>query len=198
MATLSVLAMYEHSPWIFESFSLPSSIDRNTLLDLIFSETAELEVLYPQPDIFARILGSWSKSRLESWGRIEKALTAEYSPIENYDRTETHIDSYSRNLSESGTSKSTASGTEQNKRAAFNSVEQVDSDSSEDASETNIQNNTKLGGNDSRNIDIRAHGNIGVTTNQQMINEEIKMRSTYNLYEIICNNFMDKFCLGVY
>ena len=198
MAKLSIMAMYEYSPWIFETFSLPSSIDKNTLLDLIFSETAELEVLYPNPDIFGRILGSWSKSKLESWERIEKALTAQYSPIDNYNREETHIDSYKRNLSESGTSKSTASGTEQNKRAAFNSAEQVNSDSSEDASESNIQNNTTLGGSDSRNINIKAHGNIGVTTTQQMITEEMKMRSKYNLYEIICNEFMDKFVLGVY
>ena len=198
MATLSIMAMYEYSPWIFESFRLPSSIDRNILLDLIFSETAELEVLYPNPDIFERILGSWSKSRLETWNRIEKALTAEYSPIDNYTREETHIDSYTRNLSESGTSKSTSSGTEQNKRAAFNSAEQVNSDSSEDSSESNIQNSTKLGGNDSRNINIKAHGNIGVTTTQKLITEEVKMRNKYNIYEIICNDFTDKFCLGVY
>ena len=198
MAKLSIMAMYEYSPWIFDSFNLPASVEQKTLLDLIFSETAELEVLYPQPDIFNRILGSWSKSKLESWNRIEKALSAEYSPIDNYNREETHIDSYNRNLSETGTSKSNSSGTELNKRAAFNSAEQVESDSSEDISESNIQNSTKLGGSDSRNINIKAHGNIGITTTQKMITEEIKMRVKYNLYEIICNDFIDKFCLGVY
>lgn len=42
------------------------------------------------------------------------------------------------------------------------------------------------------------HGNIGVTTNQQMIEAEINLRVNYQLTYIIINQFKQKFCLLVY
>lgn len=42
------------------------------------------------------------------------------------------------------------------------------------------------------------HGNIGVTTNQQMIEAEITLRVNYQLTYIIINQFKQKFCLLVY
>lgn len=44
---------------------------------------------------------------------------------------------------------------------------------------------------------LHVHGNIGVTTNQQMVQAELDLRR-YNIYEDICNRFVDKFLLGVY
>ena len=41
-------------------------------------------------------------------------------------------------------------------------------------------------------------GNIGVTTSQQMIEAEMKLREQYNIYEIIAAEFKAKFCLMVY
>lgn len=42
------------------------------------------------------------------------------------------------------------------------------------------------------------HGNIGVTTSQQMIEAEIALRVNYQLTYIIINQFKQKFCLLVY
>lgn len=44
----------------------------------------------------------------------------------------------------------------------------------------------------------RLHGNIGVTTSQQMLESEIELRNKYNIYDIIINDFIDEFCLRVY
>lgn len=197
-ATLSVLGLYNWDSSIFDGFSLPDTIDAETLRNLIFSETAELEVLYSDPSIFNLILRSWSKSRVEDWKRTESALNAEYSPIENYDRTETHSDVYTRNLAESGTANSSETHTENGKKAAFNDSSLVDTDSTSGNSGTNDSNSSEYTGGDNRNINIRAHGNIGVTTNQQMIEAEISMRHNHNLYNIIIDDFINKFCLGVY
>lgn len=43
----------------------------------------------------------------------------------------------------------------------------------------------------------RIHGNIGVMTNQMMVSAELELRR-YNIYEDICNRFVDKFLIGVY
>lgn len=41
------------------------------------------------------------------------------------------------------------------------------------------------------------HGNIGVTTTQQMIEQELAMRSR-SVYDIIADEFEDKFCITLY
>lgn len=197
-ATLSVLGLYNWDSSIFDGFSLPDTVDAETLKTLIISETAELEVLYSEPTIFNMILRSWSKSRLEDWKRVESALNAEYSPIENYNRTETHSDVYTRNLSEKGNNIFSETHAENGKKAAFNSDTLVNTDGTSGNSDTNNSNTNEYTGGDSREINIRAHGNIGVTTNQKMIVAEIAMRHNHNLYNIILNDFITKFCLGVY
>nr|DAH20314.1 MAG TPA: hypothetical protein [Caudoviricetes sp.] len=197
-ATLSVLGLYNWDSSIFDGFSLPDTVDAETLRNLIFSETAELEVLYSDPSIFNLILRSWSKSRVEDWKRVESALNAEYSPIENYNRTETHSDVYTRNLTEKGSVNSNETHSENGKKAAFNDTALVDTDSTSGNSNTTDNNSNEYTGGDNRNINIRAHGNIGVTTNQHMIEAEIAMRHNHNLYNIIIDDFINKFCLGVY
>lgn len=44
----------------------------------------------------------------------------------------------------------------------------------------------------------RVHGNIGVTTNQQMIESELEMRMRYDLYELIIQLFEREFISRIY
>jgi len=44
----------------------------------------------------------------------------------------------------------------------------------------------------------RIHGNIGVTTTQQMIYEEIRLRHSLNIYSMISDCFCDEFLIQVY
>lgn len=43
----------------------------------------------------------------------------------------------------------------------------------------------------------RAHGNIGVTTTQKMIEEERRV-SGFNIYDYIADSFKKRFCILVY
>lgn len=43
----------------------------------------------------------------------------------------------------------------------------------------------------------RTHGNIGVTTSQQMIQSEREV-AMFNIYDIIAESFVENFCLMVY
>lgn len=45
--------------------------------------------------------------------------------------------------------------------------------------------------------DGRMHGNIGVTTNQQMINEELNLRK-FNIYNYIVDRFSERFIVEIY
>lgn len=57
---------------------------------------------------------------------------------------------------------------------------------------------TEYGHNEDTLEKIRAHGNIGVTTNQQMITAEMEMRALYNLYDVIIQMFEAEFMSRVY
>lgn len=232
-ATMSILGLYNYDPNIFELLHLPDSVQQQTIIDLIISEAAELEILYPNPDILRVIIGAWSKSRQNAWARIAEALDAEYNPIENTDRYEDHLedytrdlmesddytrdlqesDDYNRNLTDSGNSNT--SGSIQNSRTGYNSsdLQLTDSSGSEDHSDdsrsytggdnrnkgyTGSDNRNKgFTGGDTRHTVIHTHGNIGVTTNQRMVQAEVELRQT-DIYSIIVNEFIDKFCIGVY
>lgn len=232
-ATLSILGLYNYQPAIFDSLTIPTSVDRETLIDNIIMEAAELELLFPNADILGRLIGNWSKTRLAAWNRMIGALDAEYNPIENSDRYEDHLedytrdlnesdnytrdlkenDNYTRNLTDSGNSNS--SGSTQNSRTGYNSgdLQVTDSSSSEDHSDdtrsytgsddrnkgyTGGDNRNKgFTGGDTRHTVIHTHGNIGVTTNQWMVDAELKLRQ-YDIYKLITNEFIDTFCIGVY
>lgn len=232
-ATLSILGLYNYQPAIFDSLTIPTSVDRETLIDNIIMEAAELELLFPNADILGRLIGNWSKTRLAAWNRMIGALDAEYNPIENSDRYEDHLedytrdlkesdnytrdlkenDNYTRNLTDSGNSNS--SGSTQNSRTGYNSgdLQVTDSSSSEDHSDetrsytgSDERNKGYTGGDDrnkgytggdTRHTVIHTHGNIGVTTNQQMVKAELELRQ-YDIYKLITNEFIDTFCIGVY
>lgn len=46
--------------------------------------------------------------------------------------------------------------------------------------------------------ELHATGNIGVTTNQRMLESELMLRKKYNLYKIMANTFCDDLCLGIW
>ena len=44
----------------------------------------------------------------------------------------------------------------------------------------------------------RIHGNIGVTTSQQMLEQELQISEKINIYNYIVNEFKQRFCIAVY
>lgn len=61
--------------------------------------------------------------------------------------------------------------------------------------QTDINRNESL--KDEEKYGLHSHGNIGVTTNQEMINEELELRR-YDLYKQIALLFEDEFTITVY
>lgn len=62
---------------------------------------------------------------------------------------------------------------------------------------TSAENTTDETGNRNLLRKGRAHGNIGVTTSQQMIEAERDV-AQYNIIDVIINSFKNRFCLQVY
>lgn len=177
-AKLSIMGLYKWDETIFDGLLIPETLDRQTVIDNILLELAELEVIYPQPQLMALAIASWSAARLQGWERMALALAEEYNPLHNYDRHE--------EWDESGSADS--DGSSRNRVAGFDSSSMAPQSEGDSDSRTTTQ--SKRSG--------RAYGNIGVTTSAQMIEGEIKTRAAYNMVAIIVNEFKQRFCLLVY
>lgn len=201
IATLTGLnAAYRtvHDVDIFDGIELNPLIDRETLLGRIFIRCGEFSIGHTDPEfLHGEIINFFKvyKSTFDKWAEV---LAKDYEPLENYDRNEYWKDS-GNNEDHSGNKTDYKPGsTSTNKRAAYNSNTfenyEQNSTSGKDSTE-GISNSNGAFESEHRG---RVHGNIGVTTSQQMLESEMNLREKYNIYVIIANKFCDEICIQVY
>ena len=173
MATLSLLGLYSFRGDILDDFKLPDGIDRDDFIELLLFDTAELELLTPDPDIMKQLLGRWSNVRLNAWSKMLDTETVEYNPIHNYDRQEDWVDD------------GTGSSSTDLSVAGFNDADMADRERTGTGTTTQSRHTARIS------------GNIGVTTTQQMLESERESRKYSTVFEII-GEFKERFCLLVY
>ena len=180
-AQMSVWGLYQIDPTILDGLQLPEEIDRETLIDNLLLETESLEVLYPNPDFMKMAVEVWSKERVSVWEKLYETTILEYNPIENYDRMETGTNSASG--TSSGENESKTSST------AYDTNTFADRDKQVSGGSNEFEN--------TGSFTTRVHGNIGVTTSQQMIEAQREVVK-FCLTGYIIEEFTDRFCVGVY
>lgn len=185
-ATLTILGLYNYDTSIFENLTVPTGVDAATAINSICMDNADLEILYPEPDTMKFLIGLWSSRMLPVWERVYNAITAEYNPLENYNRTETW------SQTDTGQSSATNGSTTTNKTAGFNDSSLATSGQTEDSSHGS--GNSKLSSVRRSNV----AGNIGVTTSQQMLNQELDIAPRTDIYKYISESFKQRFCIMVY
>lgn len=225
MATMSLLGLYHHNPGLFGELTIPEGLEKDVLVDNLLAETAELEVIYPDPIFMQAMIGRWSLKELSQWERYYRAMSAEYNPIENYNRTERWVDktttkenAYTTLEGNSSTqfegetsADGTDSGTVEKKVSAYNETtytpaEQTTEDQDHDShqtSESTTKGKTSQDQTENRNRNDEAvregnaSGNIGGTTSQSMLMQELEVARN-NTYDFIIESFKCRFCLMVY
>ena len=194
---ISIMALYGWDNTLFDLLTIPQGLSKPDLINNICSQLAELELLYPNPEVMKALIGVWSNSCQYEWEKLYNAMTLEYNPIDNYDRTET------RTLTSQGSGNSadggsdTFSGNGTGKVSAFNSQTPVTRDQNTNSS-TNTYGKTNTESFSKTDTEsIRSRGNIGVLTTQQMIEQERNI-AKFNLYDTITEEFKFRFCILVY
>lgn len=207
---------------VFDDIVLPSGIDKDTLVNTIKLQAGSFEMLYSDPIFLTASINIWSKGWLETWKKWVEALAAEYDPIENYNRyedlKEEHNGSDSRRGSSnrSGNNSSSAQGSDSNSSTSTDQVSAFNSSSFQDkdknttsgsgtSSNSASGNYSDNGSNEEQGTDQHLtkhtnhiHGNIGVLTNQSMVESEIRLRKEYNIYRLISDLFIKEFCIMTY
>lgn len=95
-ATLDLMGIYNYDPTILDLMQIPAAIDRQTLIDNLIMETAEMEILYPNATFLKQAIGSWSAKNLHVWEEKYDTTQYEYNPIWNKDGTVIELET--RNL----------------------------------------------------------------------------------------------------
>lgn len=102
-ANISPLGLYQWDDTLFDLMTIPTALDKNTLVDNLLAETAELEVLYPNPVVLKNLIGVWSHKNIDVWNRLYATTQYDYNPIENYNRFEEGSEDGSGSTTHSGT-----------------------------------------------------------------------------------------------
>lgn len=223
---LSILGLYNYDNSIFDNLELPANIDKSLVIDNILLDNAELSLVYTDFDFMKYAIGSWSRSELDIWDRLNKAFNEEYNPLWNVDEDTTEIRSINRkgtdsrditgsNQSNSNTTITNSTdidSTTTNNIKGFNSDTWAEHDKSVlDSSQSDTGSNVGvLSGTEASNeegshdetitdsFNRKRGGNIGVTMSQQLLQAELDTRPKLNIYKYISKSFKKRFCNMIY
>ena len=214
---LTLWGLYNYDKTIFEHLQLPENADKETVIYCIFRKYGQLECYYQDPLLLKETIKYWSIERKYDFDGIWKTTALEYEPIENYDRKEQSTRKLKTENTKSGTEKFERTGSitteengtdkSENEVSAFNSNDYSPASTvtrTPNLTTTESPNTMDIRTPDllesEENIDvfeIRAHGNIGVTTSQQMLVSEREVRN-FSFYEYVADKFAKDFLIRVY
>lgn len=190
---ITIRGMYQFDDTLFDELTFPDGIDKDLAISRILNKSEEFEVVYSDFDYVKNRIGEWGKVWERTFIKWLKAINTAYDPLYNYDRHE-DIDDNAKSHSTTTTNASTSSGTE-------NKVSAYDADGYSNKEKVDASANTSQGGVGDADSETHRHahlyGNIGVTTSQQMLRDELDI-STWNLYEHISDLFIEEFCILIY
>lgn len=188
--------------------------EKNTspLIDKLFVGVEEPKITSSNINTFAGII---KVMYLEKWTRLWNVLTSEYDPIENYNMEQTRTPNITKqsdaktNTNISTTDNEKTEIVTDNDTYAFNSENPThqskqtvhgDDDKNEKVSVVEgswDDNKSQVIEKETGTEDLTRHGNIGVTTTQQMINQELELRKTVYFEEVFKD--IDKILtIGIY
>ena len=198
---MTILGLYRYGEYnnedLFQNMKIPAGIDRQDLIDNILEQGAAFEILYPDFEYLQFSIGAWSKRWYRTMEKWQEALTVQYDPLNNYDRHEEWTD----NDKVSGKTE-TAAGVNTTGQDEL-SVTAYNSDQYHNKEKTDSSGTSKSTGSSKTNTDGTSthsghlYGNIGVTTSQEMLREELDVQK-FNLIQQITDLFLNEFCILVY
>ena len=186
---VSILGLYQYNNKLFDKLEFPAFSnptdeplvftppDKDTLISLILEKSADFAALYPDLDFMRFMIGVWSKNCAYMMDKLWIQQFLKYNPIHNYNRK--------GNITR--ISNASGGGTVVGAQTAFNS------DTFKDTSKS-TSTDTAQG---SETVTEQLSGNIGVMSTQEMLMREREV-AVFKWYDVISNDFINKFCVQIY
>lgn len=207
-----IRALLDWDDTIFDGMVLPEDLDdadgvvRGLIIDDIILRHGDTPLFIPDPAVMKYYVTSWSTRMLPVFTRMWAACQIEYDPIENYNRseyrTETTEDTMGNtrtldtNTATTGTNTTEDSVSAENVTTFSPDTKSVQTPDLDVADTGTVTDDGSYDG--SLTIDSNIHGNIGVTTSQQMLEQELALVPKLDIIRIISDSWAAEFCLAVY
>lgn len=214
MARVTLWGFYQYDKTLFDGIVLPDGIGKENLVAEIMKNSGDLYPYHQVLEYLKSNINYWFARRLFDFERMYNALRVDYSPIENYDRKENITRDYensgsdkaSTTLGSTTTTTNIGSNDNENKVSAYNESDYTNREKDTQSYNSTATNTgsgtdttqTEYGLKRKEVEDIRVHGNIGITTSQQMIESEMSLRAKYDIYKIISKEFEREFLVQIY
>ena len=197
-----IRALVAWDPTLFEWLNLPDDLNddevRQLIVDRIIFKYGDAPLFCPDPAVMKYYIGEWSYRRSPLWARYYAAITAEYDPLENYNRHEDTTDDFTHGHKIT---------TNDDLKHGLTVEDQISADNASTYQPANKGINSGTderdfdethSGKDSRTIKGHIHGNIGVTTSQQMLASELDLVPRLDIIDYIVDDWHQEFCLFLY
>ena len=208
-------------PDLFSELVLPDGMNAESVVNCILTIHGRAPLDHFDPNYMRKAIGVWSRRRKPIWEKLLKTTQFDYDPISNYDRKEEYEDTHAIIDKKENTSSSKSevtntvvgvSGYSENaeNQVSADNVSGYSPESKRMGSSSEKSNTTTtdagtgtISGKDvterreENKHSAHLYGNIGVTTTQQMIDEERKIVN-YSVEEVIADDYRERFCLDFY
>ena len=134
------------------------------------------------------------------WWKISEAITTDYKPLENYNMEEIRTPNLREELTRKQSTDTNVNQKTESGIYGFNSTESNPTATGEGDTHTTglkANNETEDVKSNTGTESLTRHGNIGVTTSQQKLESEIKLRQ-YNFIEEVFKDIDSILCLKIY
>lgn len=195
---------------LFDDCSVPAGLDIERVKGSIIMRCGLLTPLFSEPTVQRMATQQFFSENQWNFNHLVKILSADYSPIENVFEDRTETESIGKNHSDSGNFSKSGNSTmatvaETERKISAENVNSYSPDNQETETETETGTSSQSGtdsrsGNSSENRSTTMHrnGNIGVTSSQQLINEEIDLIDRLNPYRFIADLYEKELMIGLY
>ena len=191
---MTLYGMYQYDPTLFDGVILPEGMDKTLMVNQIIRQSGDLFPYYQAPPQVKSAITEWFTRRKGNFSKLWQGFTAEYNPIENYDRQEdsTETPNITHTLSNSGQDASTNEADVQ----GYNGTDYVPNSRTKSSGTSSTNGTDTESG--TRTYTSRVHGNIGVTTSAQMLEGELALRKSMDIYALIAAEFETDNLIQVY
>lgn len=220
---IPLISLYQWDNSILDGMYISGDFDIKESFLLRFGE---MTPIYQKPDLLKLYVANVAKSLKWSIDRLYNVTLLEYNPIENYNRMEKGLDitddttDNTQNIgaqkvsseNQIGATTTTPATTTETKVSAFNESEYQPSEQTKNTGNV-IESHDKDTGTTTTtkepdvqhmkykrtyDHDLLVHGNIGVTTSQQMASDEILLAKSNNYIDTVCQMYAERLLINVW
>lgn len=214
MGRITLYGWLQYDNTLFDNIRLPDGLKRELLVNEIIKRSGDLFTYYQVPTMLKTNITNWFETQFENFDQITRSLLVKYEPLDNYDRTEIHktkhtnsgMDKSTTELGSSATNTHTGEQGEEHEVSAFDTADY--SPANRNTQSFNDTVTTTNAGSDVAKTEyghivetedeLKVFGNIGVTPNSRVLDEEVVLRMKFNVYEIIAKMFESEFLVQIY